>query len=169
MATWNFMYGMMEIADIGSIASGWTLNITGSDCCTNICPEITMSPSTLPDGILGVMYDQTISGNNGVEPYTFALTSGALPDGLSLNPNTGQIVGPATALGTFNFTIEATDANGCSGTQDYSIAVVVPKLPWILQLCQMALSELRMIKLFQVLAEQLLILLQLRTAHCQLD
>ena len=125
---WNLYVRDDGSSDVGSIATGWTLNITGSDCCTNICPEITMSPSTLPDGILGATYDQTISGNNGVEPYTFALIDGALPDGLSLNPNTGQIVGPATALGTFNFTIEATDANGCSGTQDFSIAVVCPEI-----------------------------------------
>ena len=126
--TWNLYVRDDGNLDIGTIGGGWTLNVTGSDCCTNICPEITMSPATLPDGILGATYDQTISGNGGTSPYTFVITSGSLPDGLSLNPNTGQIVGPATALGPFNFTVEATDANGCEGTQDYSITISCPEI-----------------------------------------
>ena len=87
------------------------------------CPEVTVLPATLPNGTVGTAYDQTVSGNGGAEPYTFAVTSGSLPDGLTLDSNTGQISGTPSAAGTFNFDITATDANGCTGVTSYSITM----------------------------------------------
>jgi hypothetical protein len=96
---------------------------TTSYSITMDCPEITLTPGTLPDGTIGVLYDQTVSGNGGTAPYTFAVTSGSLPDGLDLDENTGQITGTPTELGTSNFEITATDDFGCSGTASYSITI----------------------------------------------
>lgn len=45
-----------------------------------------------------------------------------MPDGLTLS-GAGAITGTPTASGTFNFTVSATDANGCTGNQDYTIVV----------------------------------------------
>jgi len=90
------------------------------------CPVITVNPATLPNGIIGVLYDQTVSGSGGTAPYTFAVTNGSLPTGLTLDSNTGQISGTPTALGTFNFDITATDTFGCSGTTSYSVTINCP-------------------------------------------
>jgi hypothetical protein len=87
------------------------------------CPVITLSPATLPNGVAGTPYSQTISGVGGVAPYTFTLASGALPSGLMLNTSTGAISGTPSGAGTFNFIITATDANGCPGSQPYSIVI----------------------------------------------
>jgi hypothetical protein len=87
------------------------------------CPVITVNPATLPNGVVGTPYSQTVSGSGGTGPYTFTLSSGALPNGLMLNATTGVISGTPTAAGTFNFTITATDANGCPGTRPYTMGI----------------------------------------------
>ena len=87
------------------------------------CGTITLSPATLPNGVMGVPYSQTIIASGGTAPYTFAVTTGTLPDGLVLNPGTGSITGIPTALGTFPFTITATDSLSCQGAQTYSVTI----------------------------------------------
>jgi Putative Ig domain len=82
-----------------------------------------LSPSTLPDGTVGTAYNQTITASGGTAPYTFAVTSGALPDGLTLDSNTGVISGSPTVANTFNFTITATDSVGCTGSQAYTVII----------------------------------------------
>lgn len=87
------------------------------------CPLITLLPSTLPNGRLRSSYNQTISAPAGTPPVTFLVTAGSLPSGLNLDPVTGIISGTATTRGTFEFTITATDINGCMGSQQYSIYI----------------------------------------------
>jgi hypothetical protein len=71
---------------------------------------------------------------SGTAPYTWQITSGFLPDGLSLNATTGQISGTPTSLGTFNFSYTVQDAASASVAVAAQIAVVandgdVPTLP----------------------------------------
>ena len=87
------------------------------------CPEITITPSTLPDGSIGVPYNQIISASGGTAPYTYSVNSGALPDGLTLDPNSGAITGTPTVQASFNFIIVATDNDGCTGSQPYTINI----------------------------------------------
>ncbi|PWU10785.1 MAG: hypothetical protein C5B50_24785 [Verrucomicrobia bacterium] len=97
------------------------------------CPPITLSPATLPDAGLS-RYSQTISASGGTAFYSFAITSGSLPDRLTLS-TVGTLSGTPTALSTNIFTITATDTNGCTGSATYTLAVsmgavaVVPAAP----------------------------------------
>ncbi|MCI0613574.1 putative Ig domain-containing protein [bacterium] len=88
-----------------------------------ICPLLVLSPSTLPQGDVGVSYLQTISVSGGMAPYTFSVTAGALPAGLTLNPTTGVISGTPTMVETANFTITAVDAQTCAKSKDYTIDI----------------------------------------------
>src|SRR5262249_38547668 len=63
--------------------------------------------------------------------YSYALTAGALPPGLSLNSATGVVSGMPTQAGGFNFTITATGVGNCAGSQNYSISVN-PRPTWLL-------------------------------------
>jgi len=85
---------------------------------------IVLSPAALPAASLGDPYNAVVTATGGTPPYTFAVTSGALPPLLSLSP-AGVISGTPTVVGIYNFTITATDANGCTGSHDYTIIVAV--------------------------------------------
>jgi hypothetical protein len=120
---------------------GYTFTITATDangCLANRiyaltldCPPITITPATLPDGTIGVPYGLiTITASGGIGPYTFAVSSGALPPGLTLSAG-GVLSGTPTSSGSFTFTITATDSVGCQGTRTYNITIAAsaPAVP----------------------------------------
>jgi hypothetical protein len=87
---------------------------------TATCPTITIAPSTLSDGTVGAVYNsQTLTASGGTGPYTFAVTSGTLPTGLTLS--SGVISGTPSAVASSTFTVTATDAIGCTGTRSYTV------------------------------------------------
>jgi large repetitive protein len=86
-----------------------------------------IATTALPDGRIGKNYSQAIVVNEGMPPYTWSITDGALPTGLYLN--TGVISGIPTAAGTFTFTIQAADSNGSLTSANLSI--VIPIAPSI--------------------------------------
>ena len=102
-------------ADTGSQA--YSIVVTG---------PLPLSPTSLPGATLNTAYSQAVTANEGVPPYTYAVTSGSLPSGLSLNSSTGVISGTPTTESTYNFTITATDSQtptADTGSQAYSIVV----------------------------------------------
>ncbi|WP_425599884.1 putative Ig domain-containing protein [Xanthomonas melonis] len=90
-------------------------------------PQVVIAPTTVPAATRGTAYSQALSASGGTAPYTYALSGGVLPAGLTL-ASTGNLSGTATVEGTFNFTVEATDANGFTGAQAYALTVAGPNL-----------------------------------------
>jgi hypothetical protein len=80
------------------------------------CPTITLSP--LPAATKGQPYSATITASP-AGAYTYAVTSGTLPPGLTLDPVTGVLSGTPTTSNAYSFTVTATDAFGCTGSQAY--------------------------------------------------
>ena len=68
----------------------------------------------LKEGWVGLAYELQLVAVGGVEPYSWTVSSGALPAGLTLDPDTGIISGtPAiAAIGENAFTIAITGADG---------------------------------------------------------
>ncbi|MBK0027142.1 autotransporter domain-containing protein [Stenotrophomonas sp. S48] len=91
-------------------------------------PTITVNPATLANPVVGTAYSQTVTGSGGTAPYTFDITSGALPAGLSFNTGTGVISGTPTAGGGFTVTVRATDASGFQGSRAYTNTVIAPAI-----------------------------------------
>lgn len=79
--------------------------------------------SALAGGTVGTAYSETISTQNGTSPYTYVLSSGSLPTGLTLTSSTGIISGTPTIAGTYTFSIRVTDLNGYAGSQSFSIDI----------------------------------------------
>ncbi len=88
---------------------------------------ITLAPATLPDATLGAPYSQTLTASGGTAPYTYAVTAGALPAGLTLSPM-GVLSGTPTAGGTFNVTVTATDNVASTGSRAYTLTVAAPTI-----------------------------------------
>jgi N-acetylneuraminic acid mutarotase len=122
-------YSFTVTATDSTGASG-TLGCDGSQPYSIVisCSTLAISPSSLPAATLGVAYNQTITASGGNPPYSYAVTAGALPTGLALNASTGAISGTPSAIGSFSFTITATDARGCTGSQAYTVAVTCPTI-----------------------------------------
>ena len=82
---------------------------------------VTITTDALPDGKVGETYSQTLAAD-GTAPVTWSISSGALPDGLKLDENTGGISGEPTAEGTATFTVKAENSAG-SDTKELSITI----------------------------------------------
>jgi hypothetical protein len=67
-----------------------------------------ITPTSLPNGEVGVAYSQTLSISGGSGSYTWSISAGALPAGLSLSA-TGTISGTPTAAGVAKFTVKVND------------------------------------------------------------
>ena len=90
-------------------------------------PSIAVAPATLPNATAASAYSATVTASGGVAPYSFSLSAGTLPPGLSLNA-AGTLSGTPTESGTFSVTVQATDAHGQTGTHPYTLMVGVPSL-----------------------------------------
>ena len=79
-----------------------------------------------PDyAIVGTQYSFTLKSNNGgVIPYKWSVLQGALPAGLSLNADTGEIAGLPTTAGRYDFTAQLTDSTGTPVTRTFSIQTI---------------------------------------------
>ena len=83
----------------------------------------TITTSSLPDGTVGASYSAQLSASGGETPYSWSLSSGSLPAGLSLNSSTGQISGTPGSAGTRSFTAQVTGHDGLSSTKSLSVSI----------------------------------------------
>jgi hypothetical protein len=76
------------------------------------------------NGTVGIAYSSSLSVSGGTGPYTYSITSGSLPTGLTLNASTGAISGTPTAPGTYTFTSKVVDKNGNSDTTSCTVKII---------------------------------------------
>jgi hypothetical protein len=88
---------------------------------------LTITTTTLPDGTAGVAYSGFLTASGGRTPYTWSVTQGLLPIGLSLNPTTGEISGTPIADGTYNLLIHVVD--GLLGVQKQPLSLTISATP----------------------------------------
>ena len=88
-------------------------------------PALAIIQASLPDGITTIPYSQTLSAFGGQPPYTWSLTDGALPAGLSLS-SSGVISGTPTGSGTSYFDAQVKDATNGTASATFSLTVQTP-------------------------------------------
>ncbi|MGA7992084.1 MAG: IPT/TIG domain-containing protein [Thermoanaerobaculia bacterium] len=85
---------------------------------------LVITTATLPTGNVTVPYTTTFAAAGGAGgPFTWSVSSGALPAGLSLDPNTGVLAGIPSAAGTSTFTILVTDSAAGTATRAFSLVI----------------------------------------------
>lgn len=80
------------------------------------------TPCPLPPGEVSIIYSLNLAGSGGVLPYTWSISAGALPTGLSVNA-AGHISGTPTVAGLFSFTLHLQDATGSVVTKSCQMTV----------------------------------------------
>ncbi|MDA3897281.1 MAG: putative Ig domain-containing protein [Desulfobacteraceae bacterium] len=71
-------------------------------------------------------YEADITGAGGISPYQWTVPSGTLPEGLTMDPDTGTISGSPDLCGTFDFAVQLTDASPVPETtvRQYQLEVI---------------------------------------------
>lgn len=93
---------------------------------TNPTGPIVITTSSLPNGQTGVLYSTSLAATGGMTPYTWTLTSGTLPVGLSLNSLTGIISGtPTAAANAAPLTFTVTDSESPAQTKSVSLTLTI--------------------------------------------
>jgi large repetitive protein len=89
---------------------------------------LTITIPRLPKAYVGTAYTTTVAATGAWNAYTWAVTSGRLPAGLSLNPRTGKISGKPRTASTTKFTIRVTATGNPTQTVTKALSItVVPK------------------------------------------
>ena len=99
------------------------------NCGITIAPpplHLQCPPATT--GTVGQPYSSSLTATGGVPPYTFSISSGTLPPGLTLNTATGAISGTPTTAGSYSFTVKLVDSSGNNATANCGIMIAPPPL-----------------------------------------
>ena len=103
------------------------LNLTTGTCTNGLSAQPPfISCGGADSATIGIAYSHEFPSGSGAPPYTYAITAGSLPPGLSINDSgtTCTCTGTATTAGTYPFTIQVTDTANHSVHVDCSIEVV---------------------------------------------
>jgi len=84
--------------------------------------DLTITTTSLTAGQVGTSYTRTLAASGGTAPYTWSVSAGSLPTGLSLS-TAGVISETPTVEGTYTFTVQVTDAVMATDTQALSITI----------------------------------------------
>ncbi|HNQ07303.1 MAG TPA: putative Ig domain-containing protein [Tetrasphaera sp.] len=109
-----------KVVGAGGASATKTLSIAVS------APALTITTTALADGTVGSAYAATLAAT-GTGPFTWSISTGSLPAGLTLVPSTGAISGTPTTAGMSNFTVAVAGAGGSAATK--ALSIVVAALP----------------------------------------
>jgi hypothetical protein len=84
---------------------------------------LSITTTSLPNGTVGVAYSATLAATGGTTPYSWSVSAGSLPAGLSLNSTTGEISGDPMFTGSRTFTITVTDNVSATASREFTITV----------------------------------------------
>jgi LysM repeat protein len=119
----NFIASVIGTATGGSTTTG-TTGGTGGGTTTNTTTGGQITTASLPGGTVGVSYNQGLSAYNASTTVrSWAISSGQLPAGLSINSNTGFIYGFPTQAGNYNFTATVTFSNNQTASKVFNITI----------------------------------------------
>ena len=92
--------------------------------------SLSVSTTSLPNGTVSVSYSQTLAATGGTSPYTWSVSSGSLPVGLTLSSN-GAISGTPSVAASSSFSVQVQDSTGTAASASLGINVGTASLPTV--------------------------------------
>ena len=105
-----------------SNAYGSVTSLTATLTVTSPSP-VQITTTSLPNGTVQTAYSATLQATGGTPPYTWSVSSGSLPAGLSLAASSGTISGTPTTAGTSTFTIQISDSASNKASAGFTITI----------------------------------------------
>lgn len=84
--------------------------------------SLQITTSGLPQGQQGEAYSAAFAATGGTQPYSWSVTGGSLPSGITFDAN-GNLSGTPTATGTSSFAIKVSDAASHSASGNFAVTV----------------------------------------------
>ena len=113
----------VKVVDSAAATASVNLTLLVKPAGTAPTPVV-ISPTTLSAATVGTSYTQSLTATGGTSPYTWSITSGALPAGLSFS--NGIISGTPTATAaSYSFTVKAADSASPTATATQGYALVL--------------------------------------------
>jgi Putative Ig domain len=115
---------------IAVLISAWCALLSGCGSgvvlrtANSSAPEITIATTALDFGTVDSAYSQTLLASGGTPSYSWSVTAGILPAGLSLAA-TGVLSGTPTAAGSFSFTVTVTDSGSPAQSRSAALSILV--------------------------------------------
>ncbi|HWE50080.1 MAG TPA: putative Ig domain-containing protein [Bryobacteraceae bacterium] len=105
------------IADIAGLDSAGTLHVLPG------APAPVLCPATASSILTSSMFTLTCTVSVNAGPYTWSISNGSLPPGLTINTSTGAITGTPAAAGTYTFVVQVADSSSPPRTVTQSITL----------------------------------------------
>jgi hypothetical protein len=84
---------------------------------------LAITTTSLPEPVVNHPYKETVQTAGGVAPFSFSISAGSLPAGLTLDTSTGIISGTIRASGSYQFTVKVVDSLGITRSAAFSGAI----------------------------------------------
>jgi putative Ig domain-containing protein len=97
---------------------------TGTASSTTSGP-VQVTTTSVPSGMVQQSYSTTLAASGGTTPYSWSVTSGGLPSGLTLSASSGVIAGAPSQAGTFGFTVQVRDSSSSAQTATRALTLLV--------------------------------------------
>jgi uncharacterized repeat protein (TIGR01451 family) len=128
--TLNAATGLLSGTPTVSGTFGFTVQVTdasGQTATKAVTLVIAASPAltvAVPDGEVGISYSQQPTLTGGTGPFTWSVSAGSLPAGLTLSSTTGLLSGTPTASGPYPMTIQVVDSFNQVASKTVSLVIV---------------------------------------------
>lgn len=92
---------------------------------SGLASSLSITTTSLPNGTADTSYSAVIDASGGCAPYSWAITSGKLPPGVSMKPSTNalDLTGTPTTAATYSFTVSVTGCGKHASRMSYQIVI----------------------------------------------
>ena len=113
------------LSPLGGYATDDTIRPFGGAPTPPTLTPLSITTTSLPGAVQGQYYSTTLAATGGLSPYSWQLTGGTLPAGLTLSPS-GTLYGtPTTAGGPVSLMFTVSDSNFPTDTATHTLSLTI--------------------------------------------